>query len=161
MAKRRHDQPATPPPSSRNMLLLLTLGGLLVAGLVAWALTRTVEPDSVATTLPTASAPGSAPTATYPLGTTDTGSSPMPSATAPATGSIGGPLSDNTNAVNRVAAEDLREKLNRGEVMVIDVRDEAAYATSHIAGAVNIPFGRTQTEMGRLPKGKPIVTYCT
>ena len=44
MAKSRHNPPP-PENSPRGMLAILAIGALLVAGLVVWALTRTVETD--------------------------------------------------------------------------------------------------------------------
>ena len=43
MAKPRHN-PEPQETSPRGMLAILAIGALLVAGLVVWALTRTVEP---------------------------------------------------------------------------------------------------------------------
>jgi rhodanese-related sulfurtransferase len=51
--------------------------------------------------------------------------------------------------------------INRDEVVVVDVRNQDAYNTSHIRGARLIP----ETEVGKrsdeLPKNKLIVTYCS
>jgi hypothetical protein len=148
MAKRRHDEP---PPTSRTTLILLTAGGLAVAALVVWALTRTVQPSTnvAATQPPLASAPISPAT-----------DSPL-TATQSATPPIQEPSAESTATVPRIAVEDLRDKMKAGSVIVIDVRDDAAFAAAHIPGAMHIPFARMEGEMALLPKGKPIVTYCT
>lgn len=149
-------------------MILLAAGCFLVGALVVWALTRTVEPapvDSTATVsqpVPTATAPS--PLATPPLQTstglpTSTTSPSFPPAT---TDSIdGAAVQASADAVPRISAEDLREKINRNEVTVIDVRDQAAYMQGHIPGAYHMPFATVQLQMQTLPKGKPIVTYCT
>jgi Rhodanese-like domain len=148
-------------------MAVLIVGGLLVAALVVWALTRTVEPESVMST-PTADAtstytpPAGAvaptttmPTTTSPVAVTGTNNIAVPPPTAAPQ-----PQGDR-NAVKRIAAEDLRAQINRGEVTVIDVRTAADYARGHISGAINIPFASVETQLDSIPKDKPIVTYCT
>jgi hypothetical protein len=154
MAKTRH-QPE--PTSNKPALLIMGAGIVLVAALVVWALTRTVEPAAEPAasfeTATTAPAPAAAepPSTAGALATTDA------TATAPPPPQPQGDRS----AVQRIAVEDLRAKLNRNEVTVIDVRDAASYSTRHIAGAINVPFASVQTMLDQIPKDKPIVTYCT
>jgi rhodanese-related sulfurtransferase len=46
-------------------------------------------------------------------------------------------------------------------VVIVDVRDAAAYEASHIPGSVNVPLAEVEKRMGELKKfGKPIVFYC-
>jgi len=150
--KQRHEEQKS--ASSRTTLLLLSVGGLAVAALVVWALTRTVEtPPAVAATSET------------PLSTPSTATPPpnMPlSATAsfPQTQTPAAP-EESTASVPRIAVEDLREKMRTGAVTVIDVRDDTSFINSHIPGALHIPLARIEGEMSTLPKDKPIVTYCT
>jgi len=116
------------------------IGGVIaVMGLVLWALTRTVEGPSATPLTP----PVAVSTTTAPLTT-----SPNAEETQKA-------------AVPRITADDLRPRVQRGEVTVIDVRDASAYAIAHIPGALNIPLARIESEVAYLPKAKPIVTYCT
>jgi hypothetical protein len=160
MAKPRHDEPQ----SSKATMAILIGGGILVAALLVWALTRTVEPSSVMSTATTADAtttytPNPAPDATAPTATGNI----VPSATS---GSVAPPAAvphpqGNRAEVKRIAAEDLRAQLGRNEVTVIDVRTSADYARGHIPGAINIPFASVETQFDTIPKGKPIVTYCT
>jgi hypothetical protein len=163
MAKARHDEPQ----SSKVTMAVLIVGGLLVAALVVWALTRTVEPASVMSTAPTADA-----TTTFtppPAGTTAT---PAPTTAGafetslPTTASMPPPApaphpEGNRAEVKRISAEDLRAQMGRGDVTVIDVRQPTDYARGHIAGAINIPFASIETQLDSIPKTKPIVTYCT
>lgn len=168
MAKRNASTPD--PTSSRNTLILLAVGCLLVGGLVVWALTRTVEPtpiDSTATAVQQTAQPSPLGTTTSPLATPPLQTTMPPTTTAPSfppadTDSIdGAAVQASADAVPRMSAEDLREKLNRNEVTVIDVRDQAAYMQGHIPGALHMPFATVQMQMQTLPKNKPIVTYCT
>lgn len=143
-------------------MAIMALGGLLVAALVVWALTRTVEPayEPVATTdaTTTMTAPVTPPAQTVPTSgtlppdalTTATNTAPPPPQ----------PQGDRSE-VTRIAVEDLRAKLNRNEVTIIDVRDANSFATRHIPGAINIPFASTESMLDQIPKDKPIVTYCT
>lgn len=164
MAK-RNQEPQT--SSSRTPLIVLTIGALLVAGLVVWALTRTVEPTSVMTSATDAPAPAatqvtetSTVAGTPPLATS---TSPIASTTAPITGTSTippTPARDNTS-VQRISAEDLRQKFNAGTVTIIDVRDAASYAAGHIPGALHIPMSSIQSNLDLIPKGKDVVAYCT
>lgn len=153
MAKRTQDriqqnEPATP---SRGPLIILTAGSIAVAALVGWALTRTVEPAvPEASTVATSSAPSAVP----PSGT---GFEPS---TAPAT-STPPPVQTPEGAVQRVNAEQLKQMVDTNAITLLDVRDSVSYNNGHIPGAIHIPFARVEAEASRLPKGKPIVAYCT
>jgi cytoskeletal protein RodZ len=169
MAKQRHQDNQT--TSSRTTLVALAVGALIVAALVGWALTRTVEPaattpTAAVNTFPTSTAP--APDATTASATTATTAS-MPTETSAPIASTSAPLtippehsqSADKAAIARVAAEDLREKMNAGSVTVIDVRDAGSYAAGHIQGARNIPYASIEANLDLIPKGKDVVTYCT
>ena len=137
-------------------MAVLIVGGLLVAALVVWALTRTVEPDTTTATATFApvAADTAVPTATGQITPTETSASVPPAAPVPHP-------EGNRAEVKRIAAEDLRAQLGRNEVTVIDVRTAADYARGHIPGAINIPFASIETQFDTIPKEKPIVTYCT
>lgn len=153
MAKPRHDDPP-PPTSSRNALIIMALGGIAVAALVVWALTRTVEPTPDETTTVAA-------TETFTPSATATTTATLPPLATTLNPTTVPPTGESTASVPRIAAEDVREKLRANEIVLVDVRDAAAYSTSHIPGALHIPFASVEGAMKSLPKGKPIVTYCT
>jgi len=46
-------------------------------------------------------------------------------------------------------------------VMMSSACDAADYTAAHIPGAMHIPLSFIQGELLYLPRGKPIVTYCT
>lgn len=125
----------------------MAIGALLVAALVVWALTRTVEPAATGEMPPIAA---DSPTTQTPIGSTTS----QVNMTEPAN------FGDQSD-VKRIAAEDLKLKFDRGEVTIIDVRDANSYASSHIPGSLNIPFASVQGMLDLIPKGKEIVTYCT
>lgn len=60
-----------------------------------------------------------------------------------------------------VSIDELKAMLEGNEVTVIDVRTAAAYLASHIPGSLQIPVPLIEGEIPHLPKGKPIVTYCS
>jgi Rhodanese-like domain len=162
MAKSRHNQQPQE-TTARGTLAFLTIGALLVAGLVVWALTRTVEPAATSTTADYVSStqPVTPPQTTATSQTTSP-TTPIASSTAGiATTSAAPVISGDRKEVARISAEDLNEKVKAGSVTVVDVRDAASYATDHIPGALHIPMASVEANLDRLPKGKPIVTYCT
>ncbi len=59
-----------------------------------------------------------------------------------------------------VNAEDLLLQARRGDVIVLDVRPAAEYATAHLPYARSIPVNELHQRMTELPADKPIVAYC-
>jgi rhodanese-related sulfurtransferase/DNA-binding transcriptional ArsR family regulator len=57
-------------------------------------------------------------------------------------------------------ADELRHRLETGEVMVIDVRPEVEYRAGHITGALSVPLERLDERMWELPTDRPVVAYC-
>lgn len=165
MAKARHNQ-NTPEPPSRGPLVMLAIGAILVAGLVVWALTRTVEtPATPLTSVAETTTPNTdASTFTSPsTPAIDTSGlmPPIPSATAGITTSSQAPvIQGDKSEVARISAEDLREKMKAGTVTIVDVRDASAFAAGHIPGALLMPLPSVESNIDLLPKGKEIVTYC-
>ena len=62
--------------------------------------------------------------------------------------------------VRRVTIPELRDALEKGEAVVLDVRGEVEYKLGHIKGARSIPLGLIAQHSGDLPRDKLIVTYC-
>ena len=59
--------------------------------------------------------------------------------------------------------EDLRELVDAeaDTYTILSVRQAADYAEGHIAGAMNIPFGKDmQNSFSEIPTDKPVVVYC-
>ena len=115
--------------------LILGAGLVVVAGLVAFVLMRTNR------------GAGQVPTAIV---------APAPAATT---------SNDHDHAaeasVRRITAAELRAALDRGDTVVIDVRDMDSYAAGHIPGSMHIPLSFIESQMQYLPRGKTIVAYCT
>ncbi len=64
----------------------------------------------------------------------------------------------------RITAEEVKEKLGRGETVVpVDTRNEHAWETSpeKAAGAVRVPADEVGLHMGEIARKGTVVTYCT
>ena len=62
--------------------------------------------------------------------------------------------------VERLSAEELAERLERGDVVVLDVRPEAEFRAGHVAGARSAPLPALEQLAETLPKRGEIVAYC-
>src|SRR5258706_16380089 len=71
--------------------------------------------------------------------------SPTPAAPTPA---------DNAR---RIKAAELHELWEKGNVVIIDTRSEAAYKDEHIKGSISVPAGKGRSQLEELPKKKMIV----
>ena len=59
-----------------------------------------------------------------------------------------------------VTTEDLESRLDREEVVVLDVRPKAEYQAGHIPGARSIPVDELEGRLDELPEKQDIVAYC-
>jgi rhodanese-related sulfurtransferase len=64
------------------------------------------------------------------------------------------------HGVEPVSAAELRQRLARGDVVVLDVRPEPEYRAGHIAGAQSVPLAALASLAPSLPRRRPIVAYC-
>jgi 3-mercaptopyruvate sulfurtransferase SseA/predicted small secreted protein len=78
-----------------------------------------------------------------------TSSAPAQTSTAPADG------------VERITTAELRDAMEKGTVVVVDVRSPDSYKVGHIRGSVNIPEPEIAKRKGELPPDKKIVLYCS
>lgn len=62
--------------------------------------------------------------------------------------------------IEQLSAEQLQERLERGEVVVLDVRPTAEYRAGHIAGSVSAPPERLPEIAPGLSKRREVVAYC-
>lgn len=63
--------------------------------------------------------------------------------------------------VRRVTITELRDMVEQGKAVVIDVRGDVAYKQEHIKGALDIPEAQLTARSGELPKDKLLVFYCS
>ena len=64
------------------------------------------------------------------------------------------------DGVRRITTAELEDLMNQGKVVVVDVRNQAAYDIGHIRGAKLIPVQQVGERTKELPRDKMIVTYC-
>ena len=65
------------------------------------------------------------------------------------------------DGVARITTAELKEALDNGTAIVVDVRNEEQYKAGHIKGALHIPETQIADRAGELPRDKKIVTYCS
>jgi rhodanese-related sulfurtransferase/predicted transcriptional regulator len=66
-------------------------------------------------------------------------------------------LGDDVEAIGR---EELIARLNRGDVVLVDVRPEEEFAAGHIDGARSIPLDELEQRLAELPADREVVAYC-
>ena len=66
-----------------------------------------------------------------------------------------------SDEVRRISPAELREALQKGEAVLIDVRNEESYNAGHIKGALLIPVSDVGARIKDVPKDKFIATYCS
>jgi len=59
-----------------------------------------------------------------------------------------------------ITVEQLRLRMQQGNVVLLDVRPDAEYQAGHIRGAVSVPVADLEQRLKQLPKRKAIVAYC-
>ena len=72
--------------------------------------------------------------------------------------------STSDNRPQRVRGDELRRRMEAGEdFTVIDVRNPQAWAESDVMlpEAIRLPLEKLEENLPKIPKEKPIVTYCT
>jgi rhodanese-related sulfurtransferase/predicted transcriptional regulator len=62
--------------------------------------------------------------------------------------------------VETIGREDLRERLARGDVVLVDVRPPEEFAAGHIEGARSIPLEELERRLAELPPDREVVAYC-
>jgi rhodanese-related sulfurtransferase len=64
------------------------------------------------------------------------------------------------DGIEELSADELEERLVRGDVVVLDVRPEPEYRSGHIAGAHSAPLPLLDELATKLPKRREVVAYC-
>jgi len=64
-------------------------------------------------------------------------------------------------SVPRTAVAAAKQQIDRGAMVIIDVRSADLYAHGHIEGALHIPVDQIAARANELPRDKAILTYCT
>ena len=66
-------------------------------------------------------------------------------------------LGDEVEAIDR---DELRERLARGDVVLLDVRPVEEFAAGHIEGASSIPLDELERRITELPPDREVIAYC-
>jgi 3-mercaptopyruvate sulfurtransferase SseA len=61
----------------------------------------------------------------------------------------------------RITVAEFHGLWQKGDVLVIDTRDQSAYEVEHIKGSISMPTGTLSARIDELPRNKMIVAYCT
>ncbi len=65
---------------------------------------------------------------------------------------------------DRISVEELRRRIDEGErPVMIDARSAEAWgqARSQVPGSIRVPPDEVAGHLREIPKGRPIVAYCT
>src|SRR5512134_585430 len=63
------------------------------------------------------------------------------------------------NPLQSISAAELIERIEAGDVLVLDVRPEPEYRSGHIPEARSIPVDELETRLGELSRKKEIIAY--
>lgn len=66
----------------------------------------------------------------------------------------------NRDSLESVSRDELRSRLRKGSVLVLDVRPADEYAAGHLPGAISIPVSEIKRRLKEIPKGHDIVACC-
>ena len=64
------------------------------------------------------------------------------------------------DGVEQVTASELEARLERGDVVLLDVRPEPEYRAGHIAGAVCAPLSALPAIAPKLHRRREVIAYC-
>ena len=155
------------------MIKLSTIGLLVAVFLLVSCQNRTAPPAATEIPIPP-TATAALPTATLPATPSPaatetpiplTATAALPTATLPATpppATEEEPIPTTVSQVPRIKPQELKEKLDAGEeVIVVDARSLDSYESHHIPGALSIPLAEIEERHGELPQEGEIVLYCT
>jgi rhodanese-related sulfurtransferase len=64
------------------------------------------------------------------------------------------------DSLEAISREELVDRLDHGDLIVLDVRPEAEYRAGHITGARSVPISQLRRSLRNLPKDGEVVAYC-
>jgi rhodanese-related sulfurtransferase len=59
-----------------------------------------------------------------------------------------------------ITTSELLERMEAGDVVILDVRPDLEYQSGHIPEARSIPIDELETRLGELPRDQEIIAYC-
>ncbi|SES12773.1 ArsR/SmtB family transcription factor [Salipaludibacillus aurantiacus] len=64
------------------------------------------------------------------------------------------------NKLKTVSLADVKTKLDKDAVILIDVRPKDEYGSDHLPGAISVPLAQLEGQLSSLPEDKPVIAYC-
>ncbi len=83
------------------------------------------------------------------------------STAAPANTNATSPAAQTPGEVARISVNELRERLDKGTAVAVDVRGAGQHNAGYIKGGLWIPSDAIAARASELPRDKMIVTYCS
>jgi rhodanese-related sulfurtransferase len=65
-----------------------------------------------------------------------------------------------TSPTTHVSPREAQTLVERGEAILVDVREDAEWSAGHVPGAFHVPLSRFEAEIGRVPPTKRVILYC-
>lgn len=75
-------------------------------------------------------------------------------------GCSGNDTESTTSTYETISAEKAKEKMDQGNVIIVDVRTKEEYEEGHIKDAINIPLDEIDQASNQLAKNDTILIYC-
>src|SRR6188474_862562 len=92
---------------------------------------------------------------------TDRKASSAPAASPAVSSKVKPPETVMADGARRITVPEAQELLEKGQAVIIDVRNQPSYDQAHIRGAKLIPSTEVADRIGEFPRDKTIVTYCS
>lgn len=67
---------------------------------------------------------------------------------------------DERDNMEPIAKEELLNRIQNNDTIVIDVRPYAEYQSGHIPGSISIPLPELKNRLNEIPKDREVVAYC-
>ncbi len=64
------------------------------------------------------------------------------------------------DSLTPIGRKELMDRMQTGEVLLLDVRPEPEYRAGHIPGAISVPLEDLKARLALLPPSREIVAYC-
>jgi predicted sulfurtransferase len=61
----------------------------------------------------------------------------------------------------RIEGAEVKRLVDKGDAVLVDVRNKAGWDSGHAEGAIHIPEAQLAARLKELPKDKLIAAYCT
>ncbi|MDR0268680.1 metalloregulator ArsR/SmtB family transcription factor [Paenibacillus sp.] len=62
--------------------------------------------------------------------------------------------------IEGVSLQDLKKRMENGEVLLLDVRPKEEFEQAHIPGSISIPIEELEEKLASLPSNLDVVAYC-